>query len=167
MSQRAVRELRAVQALLAERSAGIRHGWWTGRADDPDFVAAARRAADDLETAANALGPELPRRLWFAVAGLGAMYGVFLGILVAAPDAGHPSAILAAVVALLVVENLSVWWSARRAATRPAPPVHDVDVSELRARLTAVLDRLDRDDDNAARAAAESIERALMWIEDE
>jgi hypothetical protein len=161
---RAATELRAIAAGLGERSAGIRYGWWTGGADDPDYVAAARRAADDLEAAAVALGPEWPRRPLYPVVSLATMYAAFLGILVAAPDAGHPLAILAAVVAVLLVEDLFVWRSVRRAADRPAVPAPDV--AELRARLTDVLDRFDRDFDSKGVAAA-SIERALMWIEDE
>ena len=167
MSRRAARELREISAMLAERSAGIRYGWWTGRADDPDFVAAARRATDDLDTAADALGPEVPRGVWFSVGHLAVLYALFLGVLVVVTDPGRPLVILAAVGAFIVVYELVSWWSMRRAAARPAPAAHAVAVSEVRARLTAVLDRLDRDNDKAARAAAVEIERALMWIEDE
>ncbi|GAA0924445.1 hypothetical protein [Virgisporangium aurantiacum] len=167
MSQRILRELREVSALLAERSAGIRYGWWTGRTDDPDFVAAARRVKDDLATAAHALGPEMPRPVWVNLGVFAVAHALFIGVLVAVTDPGRPLVILAAVGAFVGVYDLASWWSMRRAAARPVPAAHDVDVSELRARLTGVLDRLDRDNDKAARTAAVEIERALMWIEDE
>lgn len=167
MSQRALRELRDVSALLAERSAGIRYGWWTGGADDPDFVAAAQRVKDDLATAGDALGPEVPRPVWFHLGLFAALHALFIGVLVAVTDPGRPLVILAAVGAFVVVYDLSSWWSMRRAAARPAPAARDVDVSELRARLTGVRDRLARVNDKAARTAVVEIERALMWIEDE